>query len=144
MTSKVQSVRRPLADIARAGLFGAGLAAVVNVLLYLLGRAIGSFPATALTPMGRPVDAFSAAFISILGVAGGTVVYALLTRFMDKPKANRWFTIIAIIVLVVMIPTPFGIAGAPVSQIVLMEIMHLVAGLAAIYFLTMWGQPSGR
>jgi hypothetical protein len=46
--------------------------------------------------------------------------------------------------LVVMIPTPFGIAGAPVSQIVLLEVMHLVAGLAAIYFLTMWGQSSGR
>lgn len=138
MVSASNSVRRPLGDIVKAGLFGAGVAAVINVVLYLLGRALGSFPATALTPMGRPVDAFAAAFISILGVAGGTIVYALLTRFMDKSKANRWFTIIAIIVLVLMIPTPFGIPGAPISQVVIMEIMHLVAGLAAIYFLTRW------
>lgn len=138
MVSSSNPVRRPLGEIVKAGLLGAGVAAVINVVLYLLGRAMGSFPATALTPMGRPVDAFAAAFISILGVVGGTVVYTLLTRFMDKPKGNRWFTIIAIIVLVVMIPTPFGISGAPVSQIVIMEVMHLVAGLSAIYFLTRW------
>jgi hypothetical protein len=140
MAPNSQSVHRTLGNIVKAGLFGAGMAAAINVLLYLLGRAMGSFPATALTQMGRPVDAFAAAFISVIGVAGATVVYALMARFMDKPKANRWFTIIAIIVLVLMIPTPFGIPGAPVSQIVIMEIMHLVTGLSAIYFLTRWHQ----
>ncbi|MCX7707585.1 MAG: DUF6069 family protein, partial [Anaerolineae bacterium] len=82
--------------------------------------------------------------LSIVGVIGGSIVYTILTRRFDSDKANRWFRIIAIIVLILMIPTPFGIAGAPVSQIVLLEVMHLVAGLAAIYFLTMWGQSPGR
>ncbi len=113
-------------------------------MLYLLGRALGSFPDTALSPAGRPVDAVAAALISILGVAGGTLVYGIMSRRLDTAKANRWFLIVAIIVLVLMIPTPFGVAGAPVSQIVIMEIMHLVAGLSAIYFLTRWRQPSGR
>lgn len=140
MASTQQATRRAVGDIWKAGLIAAGVAAIINVVLYLIGRALGSFPDTALTPMGRPVDIFGAAFVSVLGVLGGTVVYTALTRFMDTPRANRWFTIIAIVVLVVMVASPFAIPGAPVSQIVIMEIMHLVAGLAAIYFLTRWKQ----
>lgn len=140
MASTQQSKSRSLGNIWKAGLIAAVVAAAINVVLYLIGRAVGSFPDTALTPMGRPVDVFGAAFISILGVVGGTVVYSVLTRLMDTARANRWFTIIAVVVLVVMVASPFAIPGAPVSQIVIMEIMHLVAGLAAIYFLTRWKQ----
>lgn len=133
-------VRRSLGSIWKAGVVGALVAAAINVVLYLIGRALGSFPDTALTPMGRPVDAFGAAFVSILGVLGGAVVYTLLSRFMATPRANRWFLIIAIVVLVLMIPTPLGIPGAPTSQVILMELMHLVAGISAIFFLTRWQQ----
>ena len=61
MTPNSKPARRPLGEIWKAGLIGAGVAAIINVVLYLLGRALGSFPATALTPMGRPVDAVGAA-----------------------------------------------------------------------------------
>jgi hypothetical protein len=135
-----QPSKRSLGSIWKAGIVGALVAAVINVVLYLIGRALGSFPDTALTPMGRPVDVFGAAFISILGVLGGTVAYSILSRFMATPRANRWFLIIAIVVLVLMIPSPLAIPGAPTSQVILMEIMHLVAGISAIFFLTRWRQ----
>jgi hypothetical protein len=144
MTASTRSVSRPVGDIVKAGLIAAVSAAVVNALVFLLGRALGSFPDTALTPAGRPIDAPGAALLSVVGVIAGSVLYTVLTRRFETDKANRWFRIIAVIVLVAMIPTPLGIAGAPVSQIVLLEVMHLVAGLASIYFLTMWGQSSGR
>ena len=140
MTPNAKPVRRPLGEIWKAGVIGAGVAAIVNIVLYLLGRALGSFPATAVTPMGRPVDAVGAAVISILGVLAGAVVYTILSRLMVTARANRWFLIIAVIVLVLMAPSPLGIPGAPASQIVIMEIMHLVAGISAIYFLTRWKQ----
>ena len=95
-----------------------------------------SFPSTALTPMGRPVDAVATAVLSVLGVLAGAVVYTILTRLLDTARANRWFLIIAIVVLVLMAPSPFGIPAVPASQIVIMEIMHLVAGTSAIYFLS--------
>jgi hypothetical protein len=132
--------RRPIGEIWKAGLIGAGVAAIINVVLYLLGRALGSFPATALTPMGRPVDALGAAVLSVFGVLAGAVVYTVLSRLMDTARANRWFLIIAIVVLILMVLSPLGVSGAPVSQIVIMEIMHLVAGISAIYFLTRWKQ----
>ena len=140
MTPNAKPARRPLGEIWKAGLIGAGVAAIINIVLYLLGRALGSFPATALTPMGRPVDALGAAVFSVFGVLAGAVVYTILTRLMDTARANRWFLIIAIVVLVLMAPSPLAIPGAPASQIVIMEIMHLVAGISAIYFLTRWKQ----
>jgi hypothetical protein len=140
MTPNSKPARRPIGEIWKAGLIGAGVATIINVVLYLLGRALGSFPSTALTPMGRPVDALGAAVLSVFGVLAGALVYTILTRLMDTARANRWFLIIAIVVLVLMVLSPLGIPGAPASQIVIMEIMHLVAGISAIYFLTRWKQ----
>jgi len=140
MTPDSKPARRPLGEIWKAGLIGAGVAAIINIVLYLLGRALGSFPDTALTPMGRPVDVVGAAVFSVFGVVAGAVVYTILSRLMDTARANRWFLIIAIVVLIVMALSPLGVPGAPASQIVIMEIMHLVAGISAIYFLTRWKQ----
>jgi hypothetical protein len=133
MTSNAKPARRPLGEIWKASLIGAGVAAIINV-------ALGSFPATALTPMGRPVDVVGTVVLSVFGVLAGAVVYTILTRLMVTARANRWFLIIAIIVLVLMAPSPLGVPGAPASQIAIMEIMHLVAGISAIYFLTRWKQ----
>jgi len=140
MTPYSKPARRPLGEIWKAGLIGGGVAAIINVVLYLLGRALGSFPATALTPMGRPVDVVGTVVLSVFGVLAGAVVYTILTRLMVTARANRWFLIIAIVVLVLMAPSPLGVPGAPASQIVIMEIMHLVAGISAIHFLTRWKQ----
>ena len=108
MTPNTNPARRPLGEIWKSGLIGAGVAAIINVALYLLGRALGSFPSTALTPMGRPVDAVGAAVLSVFGVLAGAVVYTILTRLMVTARANRWFLIIAIIVLVLMAPSPWA------------------------------------
>jgi hypothetical protein len=54
---------------------------------------------------------------------------------MIKPLGNRWFTILAVIVLIGMAFTPFSLPGAPTSMIVFLEIMHVVIGGALIYFL---------
>jgi hypothetical protein len=74
VTPNSKPARRPIGEIWKVGLIGAGVAAIINIVLYLLGRALGSFPATALTPMGRPVDAVGAAVLSVSGVLAGAVV----------------------------------------------------------------------
>ncbi len=108
MTPNAKPARRPIGEIWKAGLIGAGVAAIINVALYLLGRALGSFPDTALTPVGRPVDAVGAAVLSVFGVLAGAAVYTILTRLMDTARANRWFLIIAIVVLVLMVRAPWA------------------------------------
>ena len=76
-----------------------------------------------------------------LGLADGdavalvvaTIVYSILNRFTGNP--NRWFTIIAVVLLVVSFASPLTLPGAPTMMIVVLEAMHLVAAAAAIYFL---------
>lgn len=129
-----------MGTIWRAGFLGAVIAAAINVVLYIVGRSLGAMPSDVLTPMGRPIELVGVVLLSVLGVLAGTLVYTVLTRFLSVTRANRWFVIIAIVVLIVMAASPFSLPGAPMSQIVLLEIMHLVAGLSAIYFLTRWQQ----
>jgi hypothetical protein len=140
MTPNSKPVRQSIGSIWKAGIVAAAVAAAANIVLYFLGRALGAFPDTALTPMGRPVDAVATVMVSVLGVLAGALVYTVLTRLLDAARAKRWFLLIAIVVLVLMAPSPVGIPGAPLSQVVIMEIMHLVAGVSAIYFLTRWRQ----
>jgi hypothetical protein len=143
LSINVPSTAQPkpsLGAIWKAGFLGAVIAAAINVILYLIGRALGAMPSDVVTPTGRPVEIVGVVLLSAFGVLAGTLVYTVLTRFLSVARANRWFVIIAIVVLVIMAASPFSLPGAPTIQIVLLEIMHLVAGLSAVYFLTRWKQ----
>jgi hypothetical protein len=134
MTTSVSQVSKPtLGTIWRNGLIAIVVAAVVNAVLYFLGAALGWFPDTVLSPAGIPITVVPVVVSTILGLIVATIVYSILNRFTGNP--NRWFTIIAVVVLVLSAASPLTLAGAPVMMIVMLEAMHLVAGIAAIYFL---------
>ncbi|GBL37114.1 hypothetical protein EMGBD1_08010 [Anaerolineaceae bacterium] len=118
----------------RKGLTAAAFAAVINTVLYVAGSALGGFPAEVITPMGTPITLVAVILASIAPLLVGTVVYTLLNRWTTNP--NRWFTIIAILVLLAFVPGPLTLPNAPMLMIVLLEVMHLVAGGALLYFLT--------
>lgn len=121
-------------SIFKAGVMAAVIAAVVNAILFLIGSTF-TFPDTALTPMGQPIVLPAVIFMSFVPVLLGTGVYWALNRFMSG-NADRIFVAISVIVLVFMIPGPFGIENVDIAQIVILQIMHVVAGGSAIYFLT--------
>lgn len=123
-----------MATTWRQGLTAAGIAAVINTILYVTGSALGGFPATVITPMGAPIALADVIMASTVPLLVGTVVYTLLNRWTTNP--NRWFTIIAILVLLAFVPGPLTLPNAPMLMIVLLEVMHLVAGGALLYFLT--------
>ena len=80
-----------------------------------------------------PITIVPVVVSTMLALIVATIVYSILNRFTGNP--NRWFTIIAVVVLVVSAVSPLTLPGAPVMMIVMLEAMHLVAGIAAIYFL---------
>lgn len=134
MTAAVTQAAKPtLGTIWRNGLMAIVVAAVVNAVLYFIGAALGWFPETVISPAGIPITVVPVVVSTVLGLVVATIVYSILNRFTGNP--NRWFTIIAVVVLVVSAASPFGLSGAPVMMIVMLEVMHLVAGIAAIYFL---------
>lgn len=134
MTTQTVQTKPTLGAIWRNGLTAAVVAAVVNAVLFFVGAAMGAFPDTVLTPMGTPITIVPVVLMSVLSILAGTLVYTILNRFTSNP--NRWFIILAVIVLVLMTPGPFALPGAPPLMIVFLEIMHLVAAGSAIYFLT--------
>lgn len=101
--SVVAAEQKPeLGSVARQGAIATVVAVVVNVVLYFLGSAIGAFPPEALTPLGGPVVVGPVAIMSLLGGVVGTIGYFVLTRFLSRAKANLWFAILVLLVLVGM------------------------------------------
>ncbi|RLT43573.1 MAG: hypothetical protein DWI57_04190 [Chloroflexi bacterium] len=135
MVTKVKVQKPAIPSIVRQGAIAAGIAIVVNALLYFIGAALGAFPADALTPMGVPVDVTAILGISVVATVAAIIGYFVLTRLLSVARAQQIFTIVAVLVLLGMATTPFGITNAPMMQIVLLEVMHLVMGGALIYFL---------
>lgn len=135
MTTATLNTKPSIGGILKNGAIAGGAAVVINAVLYFVSAALGWFPADVLSPMGVPITVGPVVGMTVFGAVAGTIGYLVLSRFLAKAQANRWFTILAIVVLVLMVATPFGLAGAPVMQIVMLEIMHLVIGGALIYFL---------
>mgnify|MGYP000986081580 CR=1 FL=1 len=134
MTAAVTQASKPsLGTIWRNGGMAIVVATVANALLYFIGAALGWMPDTVLTPMGQPITVVPVIASTVIALVVATIVYSLLNRFTANP--NRWFTIVAVIVLVVSAVSPLSLPGAPTMMIVLLEVMHLVGGIAAIYFL---------
>jgi uncharacterized membrane protein len=134
MTTTLSQPKAALGTIWRKGTTAAVIAAIVNGVLFFVGSAAGAFPATVITPMGTPITLAAVLISSVVGILVGTLGYTILNWLTANP--NRWFTILAVIVLILFAYNPFTLAGAPMLMIVFLEIMHLVAGGAILYFLT--------
>jgi len=85
--------------------------------------------------MGAPVDIIAILGISVASTVAAIVVYFLLLRFLSRERVNQVFVILAVLVLVGMAFNPLGITNAPMLQIVLLEVMHVVLGGALVYYL---------
>jgi hypothetical protein len=122
------------------GLIAAVVATIGNLILYFITNALGvSFN---IAPPGVPAPPFAIAVISatFIGVLLGTLVFSLMPRFTKRPITN--FRTVAIIALVLSFIQPlFLLTGAmgpapSIATILVLEVMHIVAGVSAIYFLT--------
>jgi hypothetical protein len=122
-------------NIFHNGAIGIGLAGAANAMLYLLGTTF-TFPANAIAPTGSPVLLINVLVSTLIGGLGAVGAYYLLSKFLAQPTARLVMWILTILVLVASIPGPLSITNVPVSEVIMLNIMHLVAGLAPVYFLT--------
>lgn len=125
-----------LGAVWKAGALAAVVSAVVNTILFYGGAAFGAFPTDIIVPnSGRPLTVVPVIAASVIGALGGTIVYAILSRFMQRSTTHRVFMIIALVVLLLSFFMPFSIPGAPAAMLALLEIMHVVVAAATVYFL---------
>lgn len=118
----------------RKGAIGTVIAVVVNAALFLIGSTF-TFPAEALSPLGEPVTLGPVIIMTLLAGVVATIGYLVLTRFLTLRNANIVMWVVTVLVLIGMVYGPFGIENVPLAEIVILEIMHLVAAIP-VYWLT--------
>lgn len=124
-----------IGSIVRVGAIGILIAAALNVILYFISTALGALPTMA--SMGQPITLIPVLTFTIGGGIVATIGYLILTRFLNHQRANTVFVLIASLVIIGMAFTPITSVVEPTMITVLMlEIMHLAAGLPLMYTLT--------
>lgn len=116
------------------GLLAALGAAVANAVVYLVAAAAGAMPQEIVVNGQGPITLPVVAAFSAQGAVAATIVYALVGRFAHRPV--HVFRVIAAVVLVLSLVPPFTITGAPISMILALELMHVVAAVVIVGLLT--------
>lgn len=110
-------------------------AALANVLVYLLATAVGAIPSDFVIPgPGTPLTLGMVVGTTVVPALLAALVFALLARFTRRPVRN--FVVLSAVVLVLSFATPLTIAGAPLSMVLALESMHVVAAVVVVVGLT--------
>jgi Family of unknown function (DUF6069) len=122
-----------LASLARAAGLAALTGVVGNALVWLIGEAVD----TMVFPLPIVI------FVSVIGALVGGAIYYVMTRFLRNP--NRIFTIVSVVFLVLYAYAPINAMSNPpasgfppfnLATMLAAQIMHVISGVAAIYFYT--------
>lgn len=128
-----------------AALLAAVVAAVANALIYFAASALGFIPQSALIPSAggeSPLTVGMVSIVSVIGAIGAAIVFAVIGLFTRRPV--MLFRIVAVVVLVLSFATPLTIPGAPLSVILSMEVMYVVAWAVIVGLLTTLTQREGE
>lgn len=130
-----ETAKPTLGTIAKATGLALVVALVVNTVLYFISTAAGWLPVA--NSFGQEISLVPVLLFTVVPAIAAGVFYFVLTRFLSYANANRWFLIIASLVLIVMALTPItGLTTPTFGAVLMLEIMHLVVGLSIMYYLT--------
>jgi hypothetical protein len=131
-----------IADIFKAALVAVAAGSVANIVLWLLAVGVGLVPGDFWVLQPVSIITSTLAFTLV-----GAVVLAVLTRVSRNPM--RTWRVVAVVGLVLSFSKPFmlltgSMKGFPVptaSTVAVMLLMHTIAGISAIYFMTTMPKP---
>jgi hypothetical protein len=125
------SEQKTIGSTIIAGLIGGGIAAAINLVIYFI---VGPLNVTQPDGALGPVTLIPILMASIVPGAFGGIFLWLSRRFTKN--GTRTFQIIAVILLLLSLASPF-MAAETTSIALSLDLMHLVAGGAIIWSLTM-------
>ena len=108
-----------------AGLVAGVVAAIVNALIF----ATGLIDQSVETPTGAAISLAPVVIFSIVPNILGAVVFWALQRRTSTPL-RTWHIVVAAVTVLSFV-TILGLEGAPVSMMLALAAMHVVAGIAA-------------
>jgi len=131
----------PLLASLKAGLLAGLAAALINAVLFFFFRAAGVITDSVLLPDYRPLTVVPVILSSLIPALLGSVAYYLLVRFTRD--GYRYFTIIAVILLILSFGNPFlGIPNVTVPYALALNVMHVVVAAALLYALRKFAGPA--
>ena len=119
-----------------AGPLAAAVAAAACAALFLAAQTAGLISDGVLleSPTGpQPMDVGAPIMFSVIGLLVGAGLLALLIRFSSRPL--RIYRIVGAAFLVLYAFFPLTIPGVPLSYVLALEVLHLVAGAVALIWL---------
>lgn len=116
-----------------AGIIAAVVAAVANVIVHGVARALDTIPQDVLvdSPTGEePITLAPVIIFTAVPILIAAVLFAILRRTMRQPVRMLW--IIGLVALVLSFVTPLTVPDAPARMIITLELMHIVAALVGL------------
>ena len=121
------------------GAVAGAIAAVLNAVVYAVASALGAIPLDVEIPnTGGPLPLGAVVIFSFVPAILAAGLLAILGRFVSRPI--RVFTLVAVLVFLLSLSTPFSIPGAPFAMILALELMHLVAAVTIVVVLARLGR----
>jgi len=111
----------------------AAISVVLNVAIFLIGRAIDLIPESVeiQSPAHEGAMTISPVIVmSIVPVIVATLLYAALRKMTSRPA--RLFRVIGGVLLGLSLLLPFGIPDVPAKMALTLDLMHMVTGLAIL------------
>ncbi len=126
----------------KAGLLAGIAAALINALLFLLFKQLGLITDSILIPpANEPLTLVPISMASLIPPVLGSGVYYLLARF--TVHGFRYFTILALVVLVLSFANPFmGIPDVTISYGLALDALHVVVVGSLLYSLRKYAVSS--
>ena len=109
-------------------------AAVGNAVVYFVASALGAMPQDFVVQGSGPITLAPVVLSSLIGAAGAAVIFAVVVLLSRRPIWT--FRIVAVVALVLSFVTPLTIPGAPLTLILTLELMHVVAAVIITDVLT--------
>lgn len=117
-----------------AGLMAAGVATIVNAILFFVFHQIGIISDNIFIQPGQPMTIVPIIISSIVPTLIAALVFFLLEKFTKN--GFKIFRVIAIVLMVLSFMNPFmGIPGVTIGYAVVLNIMHVVVVGALLFFI---------
>lgn len=121
-------------QIITAGAIAAGVAVVINVILFLIFHSAGVISDTVFVQPNQPLTVVPVIMSSILPTLIGACVFFLFEKYTNN--GFKIFSIVAIVLVLLSLASPFmAVQGMPVPYGVVLCVMHLVVAFSLLYFL---------
>ena len=134
-TNPVRYERVVWGRLVPAGALALVVAAAANAIVYLVASSsLEAMPQDVDANGQGPITLPMVVVMSAAGAVAGTLVYALVGRFVRRPV--RAFRLVAVIALVLSLAGPFTIPGAPAAMVAALLVMHVVAAGVVVGLLT--------